>query len=76
MPYAITQVANAEQVILGYFETNYIGELRRGIRFPPTFPHAMWNMILKVGITDLPLYFNSVMLISGNLLNGYKTIRR
>ena len=45
---------NAEQVtILDYFETNYIGELRRGRRLPPMFPHAMWNMNLKVQ-NDLP----------------------
>ena len=35
---------NVEQVILDHFETNYIGELRRGRRLPPRFPHVMWNM--------------------------------
>ena len=37
-----------EQVILDYFEINYIGELRRGRRLAPRFPHAMWNMSLRV----------------------------
>ena len=44
---------NAEQVILDYFETNYIGELRRGRPLPPRFPHAMWIMNLRVQ-NDLP----------------------
>ena len=44
---------NQEQVILDYFETTYIGELRRGRRLPPRFPHAMWNMNLRVQ-QDLP----------------------
>ena len=36
------------QVILDYFETNYVGELRRGRRLEPRFPHAMWNMNARV----------------------------
>ena len=39
---------NQEQVILDYFESNYIGESRRGRRLAPRFPHAMWNMSLRV----------------------------
>ena len=39
---------NQEQVILDYFESNYIGELRRGRRLAPKLPHAMWNMSLRV----------------------------
>ena len=46
-------VGNQEQVILDYFENNYIGELRRGRRLPPRFPHAMWSMKLRVQ-NDLP----------------------
>ena len=38
---------NQEQVILDYFESN-IGELRRGRRLAPRFPHTMWNMSLRV----------------------------
>ena len=38
---------NQEQVILDYFESN-IGELRRGRRLVPRFPHTMWNMSLRV----------------------------
>ena len=30
--------------VLDYFETNYVGELRRGRRNPPLFAHEMWNM--------------------------------
>ena len=48
-----TDAGNQEQVILDYFETNYIGELRRGRRLPPRFPHAMWSMNLRVQ-NDLP----------------------
>ena len=40
--------SNQEQVILDYFKSNYIGELRRGRRLAPRFPHAMWNMSLRV----------------------------
>lgn len=36
------------QVILDYLETNYIGELRRGRRLPPRFPHEMWNSNVRV----------------------------
>ena len=37
-----------EQVICDYFESKYIGVLRRGTRLAPIFPHAMWNMSLRV----------------------------
>ena len=30
-----------EQPILDYFETNYIGQLRRGQRLVPLFPHEL-----------------------------------
>ena len=30
---------DVEQQVLDYFETNYIGELRRGRRLAPRFPH-------------------------------------
>ena len=39
---------NAEQVILDFCETNYIGDLLRGRRFSSRFPHAIWNMNLGV----------------------------
>ena len=32
---------NQEQVILDYFESNYIDELRQGRRLAPRFPHAL-----------------------------------
>ena len=44
---------DTEQIILDYFETNYIGELRRGRRLPPRFQHAMWNMNIRV-LDQLP----------------------
>ena len=50
---------NQEQVILGYFESNYIGELRRGRRLAPRFPHAMWNMSLRVQ-NELPRTSNDL----------------
>ena len=34
---------NQEQVIMDYFESNYIGDLRRNKRLPPKFPHEMWS---------------------------------
>ena len=39
---------NDEQLVLDYFETNYIGELRRGRRIPPRFDHALWNVTTRV----------------------------
>ena len=39
---------NQEQVIWDYFESKYIGELLRGRRLAPRFPHSMWNMSLRV----------------------------
>ena len=44
----INHAGNQEQVILDYFESNYIGDLRRGRCLTPRFPHAMWNMSLRV----------------------------
>ena len=38
---------------MDYFESNYIGELRRNRRLPPRFPHAMWNVNNRV-LDDLP----------------------
>ena len=32
-----------EQVILQYFERNYMGNLRAGVRMAPSFPHELWN---------------------------------
>ena len=46
-------VGNQEQVILDYFESTYIDEMRRGRRLPPRFPHAMWNMNMRIQ-QDLP----------------------
>ena len=44
---------NQEQVILDYFESTYVGELRRSRRLMPRFPHTMWNMNGRVQ-DDLP----------------------
>ena len=44
---------NIEQPILDNFETTYIGELRRGRRLQSLFPHALWNMNVRVQ-EDLP----------------------
>ena len=33
---------------MDYFETNYIGELRRGRRLEPRYSHTLWNMNLRV----------------------------
>ena len=44
---------NDEQVVLDYFETNYIGEQRRGRRLRPRFAHDMWNVHGRVE-NDLP----------------------
>ena len=37
-----------EAPILDYFETNYIGELRRGVRRPPIFEHTIWSVYERV----------------------------
>ena len=37
-----------EQSVLDYFETNYIGKIRRGRRLEPRYPHTLWNMKLRV----------------------------
>ena len=37
-----------EQAVLDYFEKNCIGELRRGRRLEPRYPHTLWNMNLRV----------------------------
>ena len=42
-----------EQVILDYFESTYIGELRRGRRLQPLFAHALCNVHHRVE-EDLP----------------------
>ena len=39
---------NAEQPVLDYFETNYVGALCRGRRVPPRFEHAMWSVNTRV----------------------------
>ena len=57
---------NQEQVILDYFESNYIGELRRWRRLAPRFTHAMWNMSLRVQ--------NELILRSNNNLEGWHNI--
>ena len=51
-----------EHGILDYFETNYIGELRRGGRRAPRFPHVLWNIHRRVA-HDLPR--------TNNLLEGW-----
>ena len=52
-------VGSQEQVILDYFEINYIGELRRGRRLAPRFPHMVWNMSLRVH-NELPKTNNNL----------------
>ena len=42
-----------EQAVLDYFESTYIGEVRRGRRQQPMFPHELWNMNIRVQ-EDLP----------------------
>ena len=42
-----------EQPVLDYFETNYIGELRRSRRLLPIFSHELWNMHNQV-LNKLP----------------------
>ena len=44
---------NDEEVILDYFEVNYIGELRRMRRRNPLFAHDLWNVNRRVE-DDLP----------------------
>ena len=39
---------DVEQEVLDYFETNYIGGLRRGRRLAPRSTHEVWNMYTHV----------------------------
>ena len=50
---------DVEQEVLDYFEINYIGELRRGRRLAPSFPHEVWNMNIRVR-DNLPRTNNNV----------------
>lgn len=48
-----------EQGILDYFETTYIGELRRGRRRRPMFAHEFWNINRRVA-DNLPRTNNAL----------------
>ena len=48
-----------EQIILDYFETTYIGELRRGRRRAPLFAHEFWNINQRV-VDNLPRTTNAL----------------
>ena len=48
-----------EQRVPDYFETNYIGELQRGRRMLPLFPHELWNMHYRV-LNELPRTNNNL----------------
>ena len=48
-----------EQVILQYFERNYIGDLRAGVRIAPAFPHELWGVHEQV-MNGLPRTTNAV----------------
>ena len=41
-------VGDQEQVILDCFGTYYVGELRRGHRLNPRYPHTFWNVNIRV----------------------------
>ena len=42
---ALCQICgNGEVPIIDYFATNYVGELRNGIRRPPIFEHELWSV--------------------------------
>ena len=55
----VTIVGNDEQPVLDYFETNYIGELRRGRRLLPIFPNELWIMHNRV-LNELPRKNNNL----------------
>ena len=48
-----------EQPVFDYFETNYIGELRRGRPLLSIFPHELWNMHIRV-LNELPRTNNNL----------------
>ena len=50
---------NLIEPILDYFETNYVGEMRRGVRRPPTFDHSMWSVYERV-INRIPRTTNAL----------------
>ena len=50
------QVGNEEQTVLDYFESNYVGELRR---LQPIFPHTLGNMNIRIQ-EQLPCSINGL----------------
>ena len=48
-----------ERVILRYFERNYVGDLRAGVRAVLFFPHELWSVHVRV-INGLPRTTNAV----------------
>ena len=75
-------VGNQEQVILDYFESTYIGEMRRGRRLPPRFSHAMWNMNLRIQQdllrtnNDLEGWHNRFQDLSGSFIRTYGSLSK
>lgn len=53
------QCGRNEVPILDYFETTYVGVLRRGVRRPPIYEHALWNVYDRV-VNNLPRTTNAV----------------
>ena len=45
---ALCQICGNVPIIV-YFATNYVGELRNGIRRPPIFEHELWSVYDRVG---------------------------
>ena len=48
-----------EQPVLDYFESTYVGEVRRGVRRAPLFAHHLWNVNERVQ-QNLPRTTNAV----------------
>ena len=63
------QCSLAEDLILDYFETNYIGVIRLGIRRPPAFEHPL-RSVYEMVINNLPRTHLQEMLANHTLASG------
>ena len=45
-----------EQPVLDYFESTYVGDIRRGVRRAPLFAHHLWNAEHSNSVTHNNIY--------------------
>ena len=61
--------------ILDYFETNYVGELRRGLRRPPLFAHSLRNVHDRI-LLNLPRTTNALGQSHANMWKFIDALKR